>query len=193
MGIPIAPLLLASLMLRDMLIAMNSNLKDVVHSSYVLNYIMWKLDFWKMCIYTPKDKLDCYKIRLYRPMHGGLRKSSFMAFDAKSKSHAYVSDDHRLKDVVGIDIHFAGQQYDYSIAFAKSLFLDIIKDVKMFKWKNDEFFTPSYKGPSLDELLVKADLEQDSFQANEEAYVLSHIERMQAIEKCIMPNSFPFG
>ena len=180
MDIPIAPLLLASLMFRYMLIAMNSNLKDVVHSSYVLNYIMWKLDFWKMCIYIPKDKLDCYKIRLYRPMHGGLRKSSFMTFDTKGKSHIYVSTDYRLKDVANDDIHFTGQPYSYNIVAAKSLFLNIIKESKIFKWKNDEFFTSSYKGPSLDELLVKADLEQNDFQANEEESVLKYLERCVA-------------
>lgn len=167
-------------MLRDTIIAMNSNLKDIVHDSYVLNYIMWKLGFWKMRIYEPKHKWNHYKIKLYKPFSFNLKKSSFMTFDTKGKSHVYVSTDYRLKDVANDDIHFTGQPYDYNIVAAKSLFLNIIKESKIFKWKNDEFFTSSYKGPSLDELLVKADLEQNDFQANEEESVLKYLERRVA-------------
>lgn len=155
----------------------HDQLKDLIHNSYVLNYVMWKLGFWKMRIYEPEHKWNHYKIKLYYYQAGKLKKSTFMTFDAKDKPHVYVSTDYRFKSASNEDISFSIQQRDFDIIVAKNIFLNILKEIKMFKWKDIEFFTTNSKHQDFDELLVKADLEQDDFQMNDENYVLNYIER----------------
>ena len=161
------------------------NVKRLVHDQYVLNYIMQSLGFYKMCVDVPAHSFNSYKLKLYKQSkffaYSQLCKSSLMAFNEKNEVHVYVSNDWRFKNAVGLEFNFTHQFYDSAIILAKSMTLDILKASNGFRWKNEDFL----RNGLLDEMLVKADLEENDLQLEEENVIARVI-------KSALANDVPF-
>ena len=154
-----------------------SQIKELVHDTYVLNYVMRKLKFWKMRIYEPEYKPGCYKIKLYREYASCFRCASLMFFDNDNIPHVYASADARLKAVANETISFICLHHDMHKTEAASFLLNQIKKHKMFKWHSLEFFSPNSSTLDLDELLVEADIKQDDASMDDELFAIDYIRR----------------
>ena len=163
----------------------NDNVKKLVHDQYVLNFIMTSCGFWSMRICRPKYELDKFKIKLYKPDTSFvLRKSTLMDFNDKGEAHVHVSKDWRFKNVASraCTMNFSLQHYDPETIVAKSLVLDIIKKSAGFRWKSQDFL----RGSLLEEMLVKADIEESTKDFEEEDSIAAHNA------KSTLANDVPF-
>ena len=161
------------------------SIKKLVHDQYVLNFIMTSCRFWSMRICRPAHELGKFKIKLYKhDSHIIPRKSTLMDFNDKGEAHVYVSRDYRFGNVASRvnTMNFSFQYYDLDAIVAKSLVLDIIKKSGGFKWKSQEFL----RGGILEELLVKADIEESTKDFEEEDSIAAHNA------KSTLANDVPF-